>query len=154
MAHIEGEIIISRPVGEVFDFVADECNEPRYNPRMIHVEKTSAGPIGLGARFSASTKAIGGRTTDMTIEFTEFDRPVRLASLTQLSSMDIRGTLTFQPVNGATLMRWAWDLEPRGLMKLAAFRPLLTAMGRRQENEIWSSLKLTLEMDALRRAPL
>jgi len=31
---IEGEIIIKRTVEEVFDFCADESNEPRYNPRM------------------------------------------------------------------------------------------------------------------------
>jgi hypothetical protein len=32
MARIEGEIAINRPVDEVFDLVADERNEPRYNP--------------------------------------------------------------------------------------------------------------------------
>ena len=32
MVRIEGEIVIKRPVEEVFDFVADERNEPRYNP--------------------------------------------------------------------------------------------------------------------------
>jgi hypothetical protein len=31
MAYINGEILINRPVQEVFDFVADERNEPRYN---------------------------------------------------------------------------------------------------------------------------
>jgi len=39
MAHIEGEIVIKRPVDEVFDFVADERNEPRYNPRMLRAER-------------------------------------------------------------------------------------------------------------------
>lgn len=34
MVRIEGEIVINRPVEEVFDLVADETNEPRYNPRM------------------------------------------------------------------------------------------------------------------------
>ena len=38
MTHIEGEVIINRPVGEVFDVVADERNEPRYNPRLLWVE--------------------------------------------------------------------------------------------------------------------
>ena len=33
MAKIEGEILIGRPVEEVFDFVADSRNEPQYNPR-------------------------------------------------------------------------------------------------------------------------
>jgi len=30
MVRIQGEIVINRPVDEVFDFVADERNEPRY----------------------------------------------------------------------------------------------------------------------------
>ena len=38
MVHIKGQIVIDRPVEEVFDFVADERNEPRYNPRMRRVE--------------------------------------------------------------------------------------------------------------------
>jgi hypothetical protein len=47
MVRIEGQIVINRPVEEVFDFVADERNEPRYNPRMRRAEKISEGPIGL-----------------------------------------------------------------------------------------------------------
>ena len=48
MARMKGEIIINRPVEEVFDFVADERNEPRDNPRMLRAEQISEGPIGLG----------------------------------------------------------------------------------------------------------
>ena len=40
---VEGDIIIMRPVDEVFDVCADERNEPRYNPRMTHAEQTSSG---------------------------------------------------------------------------------------------------------------
>ena len=32
MVHIAGEIVINRPIDAVFDFVADERNEARYNP--------------------------------------------------------------------------------------------------------------------------
>jgi hypothetical protein len=38
MASIAGELVINRPVNEVFDFVADEQNEPRYNPRIRRAE--------------------------------------------------------------------------------------------------------------------
>ena len=41
MVHIEGEIVINRPIEAVFDFVADACNEPRYNPLILRAEKTS-----------------------------------------------------------------------------------------------------------------
>ncbi|MGZ6639243.1 MAG: SRPBCC family protein [Solirubrobacteraceae bacterium] len=56
MARVEGEIIINRPEEEVFDFVADERNEPRYNPRMVRAEKISEGPIGPGTRFHTELK--------------------------------------------------------------------------------------------------
>ena len=40
MARIEGELIIERPLEEVFDFVADERNELRYNPRMLRARSS------------------------------------------------------------------------------------------------------------------
>jgi hypothetical protein len=42
MTHICGEVTIDAPVEEVFDLVADERNEPRYNPRIVRAEKLSA----------------------------------------------------------------------------------------------------------------
>jgi hypothetical protein len=56
MARIEGEIIVERPVEEVFDFVADVRNEPRYNPRMLSAELVSEEPIGSGSRFRTELK--------------------------------------------------------------------------------------------------
>lgn len=44
VANVEGEKIIRRPVEEVFDFVADDYNESRYNRRMVRVEKISPRP--------------------------------------------------------------------------------------------------------------
>jgi hypothetical protein len=35
MARIEGEIFIGRPMDVVFDYVADQSNEPRYNPHTV-----------------------------------------------------------------------------------------------------------------------
>jgi carbon monoxide dehydrogenase subunit G len=142
MARIEGEIVINRPVDEVFDFVADERNEPRYNPRMLSSEKLSPGPIGPGTRFRAEF-ASRRRPVAMTIEFTGYQRPRRLASWSRLPMMDIRGALTFDPVPGGTRMRWSWDAEPRGVLKLAF--PMFARIGRRQERDTWTSLKRLLE---------
>jgi hypothetical protein len=32
MARMEGEILIGQPVDVVFDYIADQSNEPQYNP--------------------------------------------------------------------------------------------------------------------------
>ena len=52
--HIDGEIVIARPIEAVCDFVADERNEPRYNLTMLKVEKLTEGPIGVGTRYRAT----------------------------------------------------------------------------------------------------
>lgn len=145
MTRIDGEITINRPVDEVFDFVADERNEPRFNPRMRRVELVSPGPVGRGSRFRAEMATMG-RATPMTIEFTGYDRPRRLASRTRLSTMDIDGELTFDPLPVGTRMRWSWTLRPHGLLRLAG--PLVARTGRRQELQIWTGLKRVLESAA------
>jgi uncharacterized protein YndB with AHSA1/START domain len=90
MVRIEGEIVIDRPVEEVFDFVADERNEPRYNPRMVRAEQITPEPIGVGTRFEAEIRSMG-RPAGMTIENTGYERPRRLASRTRMRTHGHRG---------------------------------------------------------------
>jgi Polyketide cyclase / dehydrase and lipid transport len=75
MANIAGEILIGRPVAQVFDFVVDSRNEPSFDPAMAGVELLTAPPIGRGTRFRAR---MGRAGTQMLVELTEFDRPHRL----------------------------------------------------------------------------
>jgi hypothetical protein len=74
MARIEGEIVIGRPVDAVFDYVADQSNEPEYNPQMVRADKITPGPVGKGTRFRsavASRRVIpygfSGRTRSRTV---------------------------------------------------------------------------------------
>jgi len=117
MAGVEGEIIINRPVEQGFDSVADERNEPRYNPRMLRAEQISDGPIGVATRFHTELKTIG-RRIPMAVEFTSFERPWRLASVTRSSMMVPEGALRFESVPAGTRIRWWWDVRPRGALKL------------------------------------
>ncbi len=142
MARVNGEIVICRPVEEVFDFVADERNEPRYNPRMVHAELISEGPIGLGARFRTELETMR-RTMPMLVEYSGYERPWRLASVTRSSMMETEGALTFESVPSGTRMRWSWDVRPQGVFKLMG--PLVGLIGRRQEQRIWGNLKRLLE---------
>ena len=60
MPHVVGEIVINRPVEQVFDFVADERNEPRFNPKMLTVEKVTPGPGNLVPHASQGAAADRG----------------------------------------------------------------------------------------------
>ena len=142
MVTIEGSTTIARPVADVFDFVADERNEPRYNPQMTRVVKLTPGPIGSGTRWSVTVDS-RGRPTEMELEVTDYVRPLRLASTTTMAAAEIRGALTFEPHPTGTLMRWTWDLQPKGAYRLLT--PVFAPLGRRQEAAIWEGLKRVLE---------
>ena len=142
MAHIEGEVLIRRPVEEVFDFVADERTEPTYNRNMQGSEKVTEGPIGVGTRFRATIRS-RSRPMRMDIEYTGFDRPHLIASATRMSSADFTGTLTFTPTPAGTRLRWSWDARPKGAARLLA--PLFTSIGARQERRMWTTLRDHLE---------
>jgi Polyketide cyclase / dehydrase and lipid transport len=142
MARVRGEILINRPVELVFDYVADQHNEPIYNPRMLRSEKITDGPIGVGTQFRATARS-GRRVVEMLIEITQYDRAKRLGSRTTMSSVGVNGGLTFEPVDGATRMSWSWEVSPRGPLRLLG--PLVAHLGRRQEQTIWSGLKTQLE---------
>jgi uncharacterized protein YndB with AHSA1/START domain len=142
MVKIAGEITIRRPVEEVFDYVADQTNEPRYNPAMVRAEKATLGSIGCGTRFNSAVAA-AGHPLEMVIEYTGYDRPKLLASTTTMKQADIEYTLRFEPAAAGTRMRWSGQVRPKGALRLLG--PLVAWKGRAQEQRIWESLKRHLE---------
>ena len=142
MADIDGEIVIGRPVDVVFDSVADQSNEPRFNPQMVRAEKITPGPVGTGTRFRSAV-ASRGHPTEMLIECTGYDRPKLFATTTTMNQADISYTLRFEPAPAGTRMRWSGRVRPKGAVRLLG--PLITWLGRRQEQRIWAALKRHLE---------
>jgi Polyketide cyclase / dehydrase and lipid transport len=150
MAWIEGEIVIARPVDEVFDYAADQRNELDYNPRMARSEKVTSGPVGHGTVFRAEARSLG-RAAPMRIVCTACQRPTLLASVTSMRQAEFRVTLTFDPVPAGTRMRWSEQVRMKGGLRLLT--PLVTWLGRRQEQAIWTSMKRQLESGRAGRTP-
>jgi hypothetical protein len=142
MARIEGETVITRPVDVVFDYVADPSNEPQYNRQMVRAEKMTPGPVGKGTRFRSAVTS-RGRTAEMLIECTGYDRPKLFATTTTMAQADISYTLRFEPTPVGTRMRWSGDVQARGAIRL--LDPVIAWLGRRQEQRIWAAMKRHLE---------
>ena len=51
MQTFENTVTIQRPAGEVFAFLADFENIPRWNYAIEETSKASAGPTGVGTRY-------------------------------------------------------------------------------------------------------
>lgn len=138
MTRVAGAVTIAAPVEEVFDLVADERNEPRYNPRIVAVRKLGPEPVGPGARFVAEPSGTG-RRGEMTLTIQEYERPFRLHNVITSSYMKVDGTLTFEEVDGGTRLTWDWDLGLVGPMRLLS--PVLALVGPAWERRNWVGLK-------------
>jgi Polyketide cyclase / dehydrase and lipid transport len=72
-----GSAVINRPIGEVFDFLAEGTNDPKFSPRVLSIHKEPDGPSGLGTVFVSRVKD-AGVTTDRRFELTEFQAPTTI----------------------------------------------------------------------------
>lgn len=78
MAHeFSGSAVIDRPIDEVFAFLADGTNDPKFSPRVQEIRKTTGGPIAVGTVFESKVKD-AGMTTSRTFEVTEFEAPTKI----------------------------------------------------------------------------
>jgi Polyketide cyclase / dehydrase and lipid transport len=108
---------------------------------MVRAESLTPEPVGLGTRSRAELRS-RGRTVEVTAEITAYERPSLLGSKhrsalpSSRSALDTSGTLTFEPVDEGTRMRWAWELEPRGAYRLLG--PLIGLLGAHLERRIWT----------------
>jgi uncharacterized protein YndB with AHSA1/START domain len=56
LVKIEASVIIDRPVEVVWKFMTDWSNAPKWDPGVLELRQTSAGPIGVGATLQARRK--------------------------------------------------------------------------------------------------
>ncbi|MFI5754047.1 SRPBCC family protein [Streptomyces sp. NPDC051569] len=89
---------IDRPIEEVFAFLADGRNDPKFSPRVQEIMKTPEGPTTAGTVYLSTVKD-AGMTTKREFRISEFDPPRR-----------IRWTETSK--NLVTSKEGGYDLEP------------------------------------------
>ncbi len=78
MAHeFSGSAVIDRPIEQVFAFLADGTNDPKFSPRVQEMRKATDGAIGVGTVFESTVKD-AGMTTKRSFELTEFEAPARI----------------------------------------------------------------------------
>ena len=55
-------VVIDRPIEEVFAFLADGENDPKFSPRVLEISKTTDGPPGVGTVYASTVKDAGVKT--------------------------------------------------------------------------------------------
>lgn len=73
----EGTAEINRPIAEVFAFLANGENDPKFSPRVLHIEKTTSGPTEVGTVYASTVKDAGVKSK-REFKITEFAEPTRI----------------------------------------------------------------------------
>jgi uncharacterized protein YndB with AHSA1/START domain len=146
MATLETSIVINRPVEEVFAFVSNPENYPKWFSGSREVKITSAGPIGVGTTFRTVVTFLG-RRIEGEIEFTEYEPNRSFAEKTKSGPFPVENRVTFERVEGGTRVTSSQVAEPGGFFKLA--EPLLVRMIKRQFEADAANLKDLMESHAL-----
>ncbi len=78
MAHgFSGSTVIDRPIDQVFAFLADGTNDPKFSPRVQEIRKTTDGAIGVGTVFESTVKDAGMKSSRR-FELTAFEAPTKI----------------------------------------------------------------------------
>jgi hypothetical protein len=147
MDAFELSIVIKRPIEEAFAFLANLENDVKWHSAFIEVRKTSAGSLGVGARFLVFEGFLGRRSPGTEYEVTEYE-PNRIAAWKTMSGpLQIKFWRIFESVQSGTRFAVRYEGEPRGFLKLAW--PLITRMVKRQQGGDMRKLKELMEVRAL-----
>jgi carbon monoxide dehydrogenase subunit G len=121
LIEFENEIVVERPIDEVFGFVSDFENVPKWNYYVLDVRKTSNGPIGVGTTFHQVRK-----TDEQDFHITSYQRNRQVTIQTiPPSTPEFEMAFSFQPEGNATRIREEWNLatgRPTLLERLGAGR--------------------------------
>jgi uncharacterized membrane protein len=103
----ENIIRIDRPIGEVFAFLSNFENIPKWNYYVLEVRQLSDNPIGVGTTYHQVRK-----TDEQDFRITEFEgnRAIAIKTLPQ-SSPSFERRFTLYEAGGTTRTRDEWKLD-------------------------------------------
>jgi uncharacterized protein YndB with AHSA1/START domain len=137
-------VVINRPIEDVFAFLADGENDPKFSPRVLEMTKTTPGPPAVGTRF-ASTVKDAGMKTKREFEYTEFAPPTRIrwAERSKNIVTATEGGYDLAPEGAGTRVTIYNVLEGHGFGKLIA--PLALRSARKGADDFGRAIKAAVE---------
>jgi uncharacterized protein YndB with AHSA1/START domain len=138
----ETDVRIDRPIEEVFAYVSDPLNLPRWNSAVQAVYKTSAGENGVASRYSMERALPSGRAVNE-LEVVASEPPREFAIRTTAGPTPFLYRYQFSAENSETVVKLDAEVELEGA---AAFLPQLARrLVKKGVNDNLATLKQILE---------
>jgi carbon monoxide dehydrogenase subunit G len=118
MATFQNTLTIRRPVEDVFAFLADFENIPKWNYAILQTKQTSPGPVGVGTTYR-QLRSIPRRSEEG-FEVTGFEPTSRLEIHGDIGPFTATISYLLAPVGDGTRLTNRVDLQPSGALRLLA----------------------------------
>jgi uncharacterized membrane protein len=142
MIKFNEEIVINRPVDEVFAFLTTLENLPKWQSALTSTV-ISQGPVRVGTQFEESFRMMG-RAVEVVCEITEHEPSRKLGWKSVSSSMiDFESRFLFDSTNGTTRLTFAGGSSLKGVWRL--FEPLAGGEMRRELKAELEKMKQVVE---------
>lgn len=118
MRRVEASITIDATPDEVFRFVADVANLPRWQPGILSATRTSPDPVGVGST-ARVVRDLAGHSMTVDLAITEFQPGRRLALTSEASGVRVTATLETEPAGEGTVARSGIEIKASSLFMAA-----------------------------------
>lgn len=143
MAVYEHTVEIARARDEVFDFVTEPANYPRWQPSLVEVRPHSRGKLQVGSE-ATEVRRFMGREVETTWTCVEHEPHTRSAIECEDGPVPFRGTFVLEALGRRT--RFTWIVETRGVAARLG-GPLVGRTTQRELEQNSSRLKELLERE-------
>jgi uncharacterized membrane protein len=145
MIHFEFGILIDRPVADVFVFLSNMNNLPRWQNMIKTVTPVTNTPPGMGAAYTVKGEVMG-KSIEGKLEIVEFEPGVRFGYKAKMGPTSIHASASFKPAGTGTKLNLTANAEPAGIFKLAEGAIQAQLKGQMEKN--LANLKTLLEAEA------
>jgi hypothetical protein len=142
MISINLNALILRPVWQVFGFIANPENNPRWQYGSLGSVQLSAGDMQVGTLFS-SIGYFMGRRIQSNFEVTEFETNKSYGFETISGPIQLQTSYSFESVENSTNLIVSSMINPGGFFKIVD--PIVASVAEKQYRENLTTLKELLE---------
>jgi len=142
MLSTSGSTSIARPAAEVFAFIADLRNDPRWHTDVLAAKLIEGTAVDRHSRFEIETKPVMG-VSGGTVAVSQYEPPSRIVFDVRMGKLQPTTTFTIVPDATGCQVTRRIDMEPPGLMR--AMAPFMGGMMRRSNNAFLANLRRVLE---------
>jgi len=142
MINLDFGTLVDKPINEVFAFVANPNNMPKWNSAVVSLEQVTPGDVTVGTKFKTKAEMMG-RSIEGEMQVIAYEPDTKCGFQVNAGPMQVNITLSFKTVGTGTKISLNAQGNPAGFFKLA--EGVMTSRVKSMMEENLTRLKSQLE---------